>query len=264
MSENFQSNPLLAKVKLPGRVFQLPSRGALYTNGELASSVTNGEIHVHPMSALDEIVIKNPDLLFNGSAIETVFKTCVPDIVKPHELFGRDVDAVMLFLRLVTYGSNYELHRIHTCDNAKSHSYAVNLEQQLQTMEYLDPAIITQQYTVDLGNEQQVLIQPVRYRHLLEIVKLNESKKEFTADDMQKTLMTNLLNIIKSVDNVEDKKMIREWLKVVPAPYISKIATAIENTNSWGPKLEVKLECRDCGESFDTEIPINPVSFFTE
>ncbi|MEM2159562.1 MAG: hypothetical protein QXN55_01255 [Candidatus Nitrosotenuis sp.] len=264
MLDNLSTNPLLAKVKLPGRVFQLPSRGTMYNGSELAPNVVNGEIHVHPMSALDEIVIKNPDLLFNGSAIETVLKTCIPDILKPHDLFARDVDAVMLFLRLVTYGNNYELHRIHTCDDAKSHSYVVDLEQQIQTMEYLDPTVVTDQYTVQLDNDQHVVIQPVRYRHLLEIVKLNESKKEFSADDIQKTLMMNLLNIIKSVDGIEDKKMIRDWLKIIPAPFINKITTSVENTNAWGPKLEVMLECRDCGESFNAEIPINPVSFFTE
>ena len=28
-------NPLMQKIKLPGRTFQLPSRGALYANGEI-------------------------------------------------------------------------------------------------------------------------------------------------------------------------------------------------------------------------------------
>ena len=40
------NNPLLQKIRLPGRIFQLPSRGLFYKNGELDESVKNGEIHV--------------------------------------------------------------------------------------------------------------------------------------------------------------------------------------------------------------------------
>ena len=55
------TNPLLSKVKLPGRVFQLPSLGAFYQNGELDPAVKDGELHIHPMTALTEINLKNPD-----------------------------------------------------------------------------------------------------------------------------------------------------------------------------------------------------------
>ena len=75
--ETQAQNPLLQKLKLPGRTFQLPSRGALYNNGELSSK--EGEVHVHPMSALTEISLKNPDLLFNGRALEEVCAECVPN-----------------------------------------------------------------------------------------------------------------------------------------------------------------------------------------
>jgi len=51
MSNN--QNPLLAAIKMPGRVFQLPSRGIFYKDGELDETCKNGEIHVQPLSALD-------------------------------------------------------------------------------------------------------------------------------------------------------------------------------------------------------------------
>jgi hypothetical protein len=34
--------------------------------------------------------------------------------------------------------------------------------------------------------------------------------------------------------------------------------------NDWGPKQTVELVCKDCGEKMDVELPLNPVSFFTE
>ena len=118
-------NPLMGKIKLPGRTFQLPSRGALYKNGEVAAA--EGEIHVHALSALAEINLKNPDLLFNGKAIQAVFAECIPEIKKATELYGRDIDAIMFFLRLVTYGPEFVVDITHTCENAKEHSYSVNI-----------------------------------------------------------------------------------------------------------------------------------------
>ena len=61
--DSSSTNPLLARVKIPGRIFQLPSAGIFYKNGELAEGIENGEVHVHPMTALDEINMKNPDKL---------------------------------------------------------------------------------------------------------------------------------------------------------------------------------------------------------
>ena len=56
-------NPLLARVEMPGSTFQLPSRGLFYNNDELRGDVEMGEVHISPMSAYDEILMKSPDHL---------------------------------------------------------------------------------------------------------------------------------------------------------------------------------------------------------
>ena len=98
-----QHNPLLDKIKLPGRIFQLPSRGIFYEDEELSEDIKNGEIHVQAMSALDEITLKNPDQLFSGDAVQNIFKNCLTGVNKPVNLLSKDIDALMLFLRTVTY-----------------------------------------------------------------------------------------------------------------------------------------------------------------
>lgn len=258
-------NPLLEKLKLPGRIFQLPSRGYLYTNGELSTIVKDAEVHVHPLSALDEISLKNPDLLFSGKAADSVFKTCIPELNSPLELFGKDIDAIMLFLRVVSYGPIYNLETTHSCKDAKSHEYQINVEEFISKIGYLDPTTIESQYTVTLPNNQIVRLQPLRYKHIIEIYQMNENKKEMNADDIKKNLTTNLLNLIHSVDGVIDRNFITEWIRKLPTGYVSKIAHSVENSSkSWGANLETKIKCADCGQEFDVEIPINPISFFTE
>jgi len=257
-----QVNPLMGKIKLPGRTFQLPSRGALYKNGELSSA--EGEVHVHPLSALAEINLKNPDLLFNGKAIEAVFAECIPEIKKATELYGRDIDAIMYFLRLVTYGPEFVVNVKHTCEHAKDHSYSVNIEGMVQQMKQLDPTVAEEQFQVTLPNGQVVRVHPVKFEHMIKLFQMNLGKTEYTPDDTKKNLVFNLVNVIESVDGVTDKGHIEEWVKALSSPYQNRITEAIERTNEWGPAQTTKLKCKDCGEIMDIELPLNPISFFTE
>lgn len=257
MSET--NNPLLQKLKLPGRVFQLPSRGAFYKNGEVASA--EGEVHVYPMSALTEINLKNPDLLFNGKAFEEVCRECVPDIKKPSELFGRDVDAIMFFLRLVTYGSHFEVNVKHSCSGAKNHSYVVDLEKLAQGMKLLDP---TTKFEVALQNGQKVVVHPIKFEHLIKLFQMNAGKSELTAEDVKANVVFNLSNLIESVDGITDRALIEEWVRKLTSPQQNRITELIEKLNEWGPEQVVKLKCKDCGTEMDVELPLNPISFFTE
>lgn len=259
-------NPLLAKVKLPGRTFQLPSRGALYNNGELDAE--NGEVHVHPMSALVEINLKNPDLLFNGKALETVVAECVPAIKKPLELFGRDVDALLFFLRLATYGSEYRIEVKHDCAEAKQHSYAVQLETLIQQMKFLDPTMIESQRTVVLPTGQTVYTRPMKFKDLIEIFHRTGNKKELTQEDIKELAVVNLLILVEKVESdgfvVSEPKFIEEWIRSLSTPMVNRITEAAQELNKWGPEQVVTLKCKDCGGDMKVELPLNPVSFFTE
>ena len=256
------ANPLLEKVKVPGRIFQLPSAGVLYKNGELADNIENGEVHVYPMTALDEIHMKNPDMLFSGKAISIVFRHCIPDIKKPEELFAKDIDALMVYLRNVTYGQYYEIEASHTCENAKNHSYMVDVEQMVGGIEYLNAEQLEALYTVTLENGQVVKLQPIRYKHVLQILKMNENKRELSVEDQEKNLITNLLNVIISVDGIEDRKQIAEWARAISPRMMNQLAEAIDDSQSWGVNTVKTLKCKDCGEEYEIEIPINPISFF--
>ena len=257
-------NPLLAKVKLPGRTFQLPSKGALYHNGELDSSVVDGEVHVHPMTALVEINLKNPDLLFNGKALEAVLSECVPSIKKPLDLFGRDIDAIMFFLRLATYGPEYRIEVKHDCEDAKQHSYTVNLEQLVQTMKHLDPTVIESKRQTTLETGQTVYTRPMKFSDIIELFHRSGNKKELTTEDIKELAVVNLLSMNERVDDVTDQKFIEEWIRTLTTPMVNRITNAADELNGWGPEQTVTLKCKDCGSDMQVELPLNPVSFFTE
>ena len=127
MSET--TNPLLAKVKLPGKRFRLPSKGLFYNDGEIDESVVDGEIEVFSMTTIDEIILRSPEFLFNGEAIERVFTRCVPEIKKPLRLLATDVDFVLACLRIVSYGGTYQIHtRCPDCETKQDKQNRVDRE----------------------------------------------------------------------------------------------------------------------------------------
>jgi hypothetical protein len=259
-----QHNPLLDKIKLPGRIFQLPSRGIFYEDEELSEDIKNGEIHVQAMSALDEITLKNPDQLFSGDAVQNIFKNCLTGVNKPVNLLSKDIDALMLFLRTVTYGPSYEIIAKHTCENAKEHSYIADIDKMIADMKMIDPTVIEDLYTVNLQNGQVVKLKPTIYKDTIEFIKNNSNKKEISFEDQKANLVLILLSVIKSVDGISDKTLIEEWIKKLSSPIVNSMVKKIENINNWGTDNSWECVCKDCGEKFRVEIPTNPVVFFTE
>lgn len=257
------SNPLL-KHRLPGRVFQLPSRGALYKNGELDPSCATGEIQIRPLSAMNEISLKNQDLLFNGRAIEDVVAECAPAIKKPLQLFSRDVDALLFYLRLVTYGNEFVVEVKHTCENATNHSYSINLDNMLLDMKFLDPSLVDSQRTFTLSSGEQVVVRPLLFQDMIEMLHMTGlAKNDLSVDDIKRLSVQNLLALIESVDGISDRSLIHEWIVTLTSPQIASITEHAENISSWGTNQFTTLTCKDCGEKMTVELPLNPVSFFT-
>lgn len=259
-----EMNPLLQGIKLPGRIFQLPSKGLFYKNGELSDDIKEGEIHVKAMSAMDEIIMKNPDQLFSGDAVKTVFAKCIDGVLKPTELLSKDIDAIMVFLRSVTYGPSYEYMAHHNCEGAKDHNYVADTETMITTMKYLDATVLEENFQVITSTGQKVNLRPNRYDQVLDMIKANQNKNEMTAEDQKRNLKMMLIGVIESIDGINDPALIAEWIDNVPTKTVNKIAMKVESIGAWGIDMVVKPKCKDCGAEFDVSIPINPVSFFTE
>ena len=254
-------NPLLERARIPGETFRLPSRGLFYKNGELDPSVEDGEVHVHAMTAFDEIVIRSPDKLFSGEAVEEVFQRCIPDVKKPKELFAKDVDFLMVCLRKVTYGGELEIQHTHTCEGAKEHTYSISVDNFIRNAKVIDPTTINSIFQFELENGQQVTIHPAKFKDAVKMMQALDLE-ETDPEVIHKRSVESIVSIISDVDGINDPRMIAEWINAVPARWIHKLTEAVEKASDWGPDFETKAVCKDCGEEMDVNAPLNPVAFF--
>lgn len=265
MSEK-QTNPLLENLRLPGETFTLPSLGMFYDDDVFdKSQAKNGEIHVYPMTSLDEIIIRTPDKLYSGKAIEEVFQRCIPSIRKPLKLFTKDVDFLLVCLRKVSYGDTFDLKYKHTCENAKEHSYEVDIGNFLRQAVRIDPTTVGDRYHVVMPNKQQINLRPATYEDivvLLQDMSSAPNDEEITEQQLVDRQTKSILSVISDVDGIQDREFIHQWIAKLPPGWIKKIVKGIERTTDWGPLYQTKIKCKDCGEKLEVYVPMNPVSFF--
>ncbi len=255
-------NPLLEKARIPGETFPLPSRGLFYNDGELDSSVKNGEVLVLPMAAIDEITLKTPDKLFSGEAIRDIFKRCVPQVLKPLELHSKDVDFILVCLRKLSFGDQMEVVFTHNCEGAKEHNYSFSIEPFIKEAKQIDPTKVETSFRLTLDNGQSVLLAPPRFHATIKLYQSASKSEDMDVEQLNKDLTQMFLGIIQEVDGVTDRDHIAEWLNTIPAGYVYKIQDAIEKVSDWGPDFKVTKKCKDCEEDIMITSPINPIAFF--
>lgn len=256
-------NPLLERVQMPGETFTLPSGGLFYNDGELDSSVRNAEVRVGPMTALDEIVMKTPDMLFSGDAVRQVFARCIPSILKPDRILAKDIDFLLVCLRKVSYGSTLRMEQMHNCKNAKRHHYDVDVTHFINKTKRIDPTTVTSMFCANMPNGEKVYLEPIRFGHFVEVMQLTDETDDMTPEERRDRTVRSISNVITKVDEVDDKEMIREWLSVVSPEFLHKINNKVDDTINWGTEFQTKLKCRDCGQFFSVDLPMNPLAFFT-
>lgn len=257
-------NPLLAELKLPGEVVRLPSCGLFYKEGVLAEDVVNGDVMVYPMTAFDEISMRNISEIINGRSIASVFSRCIPQILQPDELYSKDVDSLLIYLRKVTYGSSITISHTHDCKNARSHKYDIPLNALIKHTKFIDPTTVGELYGVTLPNGQVVKVHPIKFKDAIEIMKSAQDFENIEPDELKKRITEATANIIQSVDGIDDRDQIIEWVGSIPAPWAKRIADTVQLGDDWGPATTAKIECEDCGETIDINIPINPLTFFLD
>lgn len=103
-----QANPLSKYFRQPKLHITLPSGGKFYPEGAIEITET-GEFPVYSMTAKDELTLKTPDALLNGQATVEVIKSCIPSIKDPWQMPSIDLDALLIAIRLATYGDSMTL-----------------------------------------------------------------------------------------------------------------------------------------------------------
>lgn len=268
-------NPLLNRARIPGSTFRMPSGGMFYVDGELDETVVDGEVHVYPLTSIDEIELKTPDLLFSGKAIENVFRRCIPQIKEPMKLITSDVDFLLVCLRLVSYGSSIDVKYTHTCEDAKDHTYTGSVESFVHQARMMRSSDFDREYTIAHTTGATITIIPMRYgdfvQYMTEIhdeaTAVGTNAPAFTPVQLLEREAVRMAQNITSVAIgdlvVTDKSHIAEWIITLSVGEVKEITDKFKSQTEWGCDTKFRVKCKDCQEEVEVPVSINPIDFFT-
>lgn len=114
-------NPLISELtqSVQPTYLTLPSRGVFYDAGVIHPDANPEEIEIHPLSMIDEVHFKDPVLLLSGKGLVKLINHVCPAILKPEELVGVDIDAILTACRLISYGQKMVVTNM--CKNPAVH-----------------------------------------------------------------------------------------------------------------------------------------------
>lgn len=271
-------NPLQKYFRQPKIYLSLPSQGNFYPPG-----VVNGDpgnLPVFGMSAMDEILFKTPDALFNGEATVSVIKSCIPAITQPWLMPQIDVDACLVAIRIATYGQTLETS--FTCSSCgEDNKFDLDLS---KTLEYF--LGLTYETEVIVG-PLMVTLRPLNYKEVTEMniktfslrKQLYQSVPDETDDERNQRLNKTYQEIAEltsvgykqSIAKVEtddakvtDKDQISEWLKHSDKEFFDKITAQLEELgNKW--KLQAqKVKCTSCDTENSVTMGMDNSDFFVK
>lgn len=185
--ENQKQNPLKKYFRQPKLYIKLPSSGNFYPPGVLDVTET-GEYPVFAMTAKDELIMKTPDALLNGQATVDVIQSCFPNITNAWMVPSIDLDAILVAIRLATYGEKIELNVNIPVIN-ETRAYELDLRTVLDKL--LNAAYDNE---IQVNSDITAYIRPLTY-------------KEFTQTAI-KTLEEQRIFSIVNDDSIDDQKKI--------------------------------------------------------
>lgn len=277
-------NPLAGFYRAPKLYTQLPTQGKFYDDSVIEWP-ENGELPVFPMTAKDEMLMKNPDALLNGEAVAQVIASCVPAVKKPRSLISNDADTLLIAIQGATAGDEIDIR--DKCPNCSSEVNSVgSIEAALENM-----TILKESYTFDTDALLTIEIRPYTYestvkagianfqstRSLQSLQNIEDEMEQMRAFNdsfiqiaaLNFDLMVDSVGSIKGTDAngdefiVTNREQIRDFLENCESTIGKEIERSIEKVNSLGVAKEIALECENCGTQFTGTLEFDPVNFFT-
>jgi len=272
------NNPLSQYFRQPAIYIRLPSQGKFYPPGSL-NMPPNGEIPVLPMTSVDEITYRTPDALYNGAATVSVIQSCVPAIRDPWSMPSIDVDAVLVGIRIASYGHAMALSL--TCPECKeiedvtidlrvvNDGIAVgNYETSLMIGDlefYINPIMYQ---TVNENNliqlEQQQKVNSISQTETSDADKLEKLKEVMTA--INNTTMQTVARSIGMIKTpsamVTEHDYILDYLRNCDSKTFNQIRDHVIKQREISEIRPLDIACSSCSHKYKQSFTLDLASFF--
>jgi len=191
------------KTQFPAEEVTLPSKGLLYPKDSL---LNKGVIEMKYMTAREEDILTNQNLIKNGTVIDKLLQSLIITPINYEELLSGDKNAILLAARILGYGSDYAFEY-----------RGEKMEIDLSTIKdkYLDESLV-----VDGKNEFQFTLPTAKREITFKFLTHKDEQKieqeikglKKINKDSSNDLTTRMKHIILSVDGNREINFIRKFV----------------------------------------------------
>jgi len=272
-------NPLMKYFRQPAIYIKLPSGGNFWAPGSLDLPVT-GEIPVYPMTARDEITLRTPDALMNGSSMVEVMQSCCPNINDGWKMPSIDVDAVLIGIRIASYGA--EMNVDTDCPKCKhDNRHTADLTQILGTITAPDYSEKVQVNDLKIKLQPQVFFSMNRQNmikfeedKIAEAMDSADMRPEDKAAQISQSLsklvgisidaVTDSTSYIETSDGntVSDSNYIREFYASSDAGVLRAVQSVLSKINAQMDLDPLPVRCDNCKEIYNVPLEFDYANFF--
>lgn len=275
-----EANPLAKYFRTPGLVVRLPTNGAFLPEGAIEFTMS-GEVEVWPMRTADELLLKSPDALMSGYAVEKLLQSCVPSIRAPRQISQPDLDVLLLAIRAATMGETMDVNA--ACPSCGTeNTLPVHLPSVLGSMKP-----VPEEIAVRLSDEVMAYLRPFNLDEATKIAlasfeearKLQAIEMDANADPMARSQQMNrsferlaglnitvmaacVIAVMTPEGAVNDPRAIGEFVSNIPSNWFHKIESRLKEINDLGVDKKLHITCAKCSHEWHTDLEFNPSTFF--
>lgn len=240
--------------KYPTNIIPLPTKGVFYPIGHPLSS---GEIELKEMSAKEEDLLANQQLIKSGKVLDKLMEALIVDkSIRIEDILIPDKNAIFIGIRQFSYGSSYPVSI--TCPHCSiSNKVDINLnELKYKPFDFDNYPKGQNNFSFKLPNSGIV----VTYKLLnqldeksidAELEQIKKINKENTSE-----LTTRLKYLLSSVDNNSDRASIRRF---VEEKLSAKDSLALrKHMKEHNPDVDMSFDfkCSECNHERRLDVPI--------
>lgn len=273
------NNPLTQYFRQPAIYIRLPSGGKFYPPGTLQMP-PNNELPVLPMTSVDEITYRTPDALFNGTATVNVIKSCVPGIRDPWVMPSTDIDAVLVGIRIASYGHEMEigttcpacneadeisvdLRRVNDMISVSDYDQVLNIGDLEIYFKPITYRTVNQNNQVQLEQQQAMQLINSDADEKIKIDQLNKSIAVINETTLN-TVAQSIAAIKTPQAMVTETEFIVDFLKNCDSKKFNQLRDYVIGLKQTSEVKPLDLICKECSHKYKQAFTLDLSSFFED
>lgn len=272
------SSVLNSYKRQPKIYIDIPSQFRFVKDGTYDGSFK--DVPVYSMTGSDELMMKNPESLLNGSATKNLIQSCIPSIKIPGNISIIDVEFLLVAIRIASYGDKYSQHsKCPKCSEENLHEIHLgNMLEHLSSKKYLEKIKINdltfklKPLTYDKYSEieklsfetQRLIAQAVSLNDLSDDQRRNLENDAYTrlSRVVEESIASQVVEIITAEGSETDPDEIRNFILSSDREYLKALRSTIEQNNLDQQVDDIPVSCGSCEVEYKQMFTMDDSSFF--